>query len=67
MGVVLAIMANKHRDMVVRRIYRQHNSLVLTVPELLRLDWDLRPGDYLAIEKKRGSALAQISKLRRST
>lgn len=49
-------------DTDVKKVFRQHNSLIVVVPMYLRLAWDIKPGDFLVFEKRRGGRSAMVRK-----
>ncbi len=49
-------------DTDVKRVFRQHRSLVVVVPMYLRKAWDLKAGDYIVFEKPRAGSTAFLRK-----
>lgn len=49
-------------DTDVKRVFRQHSSLVVVVPMYLRKAWDLKAGDFLTFEKPRVGHTAFLRK-----
>jgi len=52
MGAILALMVNTNRIKMVqpKRVFRQHNSFVVTLPVLVREKLELKIGDYVLFE-----------------
>jgi len=49
-------------DTDIKRVYRQHASLVVVVPMYLRRAWGLKAGDYLIFEKPRAGHTVLLRK-----
>ncbi|MBA7479871.1 hypothetical protein ES707_15312 [subsurface metagenome] len=49
-------------DTDIKKVFRQHNSLVVVVPMYLRSTWDLKAGDYLIFEKPRAGRTVFLRK-----
>ncbi len=47
-----------------KRIFKQHNSLVVTLPMLIRRKLDVKRGDYLLFEWSEQSKKVKIDKFR---
>jgi len=59
----LMVVKNNTVDVVPKRIFRQHRSLVVVLPKFLLLDLGLSAGDYLMFSKARGCKTAKVHKL----
>lgn len=49
---------------IVKRAYRQHNSLVITLPWFFRKEFNVRPGDHIEISWKYGQKHVKLSKVK---
>ena len=51
------------KDEVIRRVHRQHSSLVITVPVALQKLLDIRKGDYVYFDWPRGRKDVRFGKV----
>lgn len=65
-GATLSAMAETKKRVysMVKRVYRQHNSLVITLPKLLIESWGIEPGTLVEITYKMNSRTGKISVFR---
>lgn len=49
-------------DMCIKKVFKQHNSLVVTLPVLLRRDLGIERGDHLVFEWDGESSLCEVYK-----
>lgn len=57
------IMAMVQRDEVIKRVHRQHNSLVLVVPVAVRQLLSVHSGDYVFFSWPRGRKTVRFGKV----
>lgn len=57
------IMTMVLRDEVIKRVHRQHNSLVMVVPMVVRKLLDIRQGDYVYFSWPRGRKSVKFGKV----
>jgi len=54
----------KHKLILPKRIFRQHNSLVVVLPVLIREKLELKRGDYILFEWSQRSKKVTIDRFR---
>lgn len=46
----------------IQRAQRQHSSVVVVIPKIIRRALDIKPGDYVVFTSYRSSAAVELSK-----
>lgn len=66
MGAIPHLMVNtgQHKLIVPKRIFRQHNSLVVVLPVLIREKLKIVNGDYLLFEWSASSKFVKLKKFK---
>lgn len=49
--------------MMIKRLYRQHSTTVLTIPKPMLLGMGIKAGDYVEIELVHGNQVIRITKV----
>lgn len=67
-GPILVVMVNTDKTKMVqpKRVFRQHNSLVVTLPIMVREKLNIRQGDYVLFEWTETGKNVKIMKLEAS-